>query len=72
VSVSQPSRPRLPYELRLTLLVLAAGLPAVVAAIYLLWHFDLAGRVRWTVAIPVVGIWIGCALALRERVVRPL
>jgi nitrogen fixation/metabolism regulation signal transduction histidine kinase len=38
----------------------------------MLWSGDASDRTRWTVAVLLVGTWLGFALALRERVVRPL
>ena len=60
------------YETRLTLMALAAGLPAVVAVLALLWQGGFSGKVCWTVGVPVVAVWLGFSLAARERVVRPL
>jgi two-component system, NtrC family, nitrogen regulation sensor histidine kinase NtrY len=64
--------PRLKYETRLTLLSLAGGLPAVVAALALVWigPFDL--RVQCALTAVVVGMWWALALIVRARVVRPL
>ena len=39
---------------------------------WLLWAGDVNDRTRWTVAVLIVGCWLGFALALRERVMRPL
>ncbi len=38
----------------------------------MLWAGDVNDRTRWTVAVLIVGCWLGFALALRERVMRPL
>jgi len=38
----------------------------------MLWSGDVNDRTRWTVAVVIVGCWLGFALALRERVMRPL
>ncbi len=65
-------RLRLSYESRLALLALLGGLPALVAALLLLWLGDYSGKVRWTVAVFVVMFWWGCAHALRERSRHPL
>src|ERR671933_1759788 len=53
-------------------LVLLGGLPAVVVALVWLWTGDRGIEVRWTLTVLVLGAWVGCALAARERVVRPL
>jgi PAS domain S-box-containing protein len=51
---------------------LGAGLPAVLAAGWLLWAGDYPLRVRLTFLLVAVGAWFIGALLLRERVVRPL
>ena len=72
MSPANPRAPRLAFETRLTLLALAAGLPAVAATLGLLWFAGYSAKVNWTIAVPVVGLWLLFALAARERVVRPL
>ncbi|HET7322178.1 MAG TPA: ATP-binding protein [Longimicrobiaceae bacterium] len=67
-----PRRRSLRYERRIFLLALLAGLPGVVVGLVLLWHSAADAKTRWTVALLVVAVWWGAALALRERVVRPL
>ncbi len=54
------------------LLALAAGLPAVVVAMILLWTGGFEPRVQWTLTLVVVLVWWGCAGAVRERVASPL
>ncbi len=51
---------------------LAAGLPAVLVAGWLLWAGDYPLRVRLTFGLLAAGAWLLGALLLRERVVRPL
>jgi two-component system nitrogen regulation sensor histidine kinase NtrY len=53
-------------------LALLGGLPAIIVVLWLLWAGDVSDRARWTVALLLVGTWLGFALTLRERVVRPL
>ncbi len=53
-------------------LALLTGLPGVVACLVLLITFDVSAKVQWTVMLLVVGFWLGFAIALRERVVRPI
>jgi two-component system, NtrC family, nitrogen regulation sensor histidine kinase NtrY len=65
-------RPPSSHETAVLRLVLAGGLPAVVAVLVLLWRHDYTAKVQWTVGLIVVGAWIVSALILRERVVRPL
>jgi nitrogen fixation/metabolism regulation signal transduction histidine kinase len=66
------SRPPLPFQTRVLLLALLAGLPGVGVGLVLLWGSGADGDTRWTVGLVVVAIWLGAAYALRERVVRPL
>ena len=51
---------------------LAAGLPAVAVAGWLLWAGDYPLRVRLTFILLAAGTWLIGAVLLRERVVRPL
>jgi two-component system nitrogen regulation sensor histidine kinase NtrY len=60
------------HERRVFHIALAAGLPAVVSACWLLWTGDHPLRVRLTVTLIVVGVWLIGAALLRERVTRPL
>ena len=62
----------LSYDRRVTLLALAAGLPAVIVAFTLLWIGDYSWIVRGTVAAVLVAVWLGLVVLLRERIVRPL
>ena len=54
------------------LLALAAGSPAVIVSMVMLWAGDYATAVRWTLSIAILGAWWGCAVAVRERVATPL
>jgi nitrogen fixation/metabolism regulation signal transduction histidine kinase len=60
------------YERRIALMALAAGLPAVLVCLLLLWLGDYTPKVIWTVALLVVCAWLGYVLAVHERVIRPL
>ncbi|HEV8415213.1 MAG TPA: ATP-binding protein [Bryobacteraceae bacterium] len=60
------------HEQRMRLLALAAGLPAVIAALVLLWTADYTPKVQWTLTVLILGIWWACASAIRERVASPL
>ena len=53
-------------------MALAAGFPAVVLAMILLWTGQLSPRVQWTLTVLIGGTWLGFTLALREQVIRPL
>ena len=59
-------------EAALMILVLVAGLPAVILAGFYLWSRPLTPEVRWTLAAIVVIAWIGAASAARELAVRSL
>jgi two-component system nitrogen regulation sensor histidine kinase NtrY len=63
---------KLRHDRRILLLALLAALPAVVAALILLWIGGFTPRVRWTVTALLVLTWLGFASALWERLVRPL
>ena len=60
---------RLTYERRIQLLALAAGLPGSAVALILLWTGDYTSRTAWTLGLLIVGMWLGFALSLRQRVV---
>ncbi len=64
--------PRVSHENRILLMGLAAGFPGSAIALYLLWTGDFTLKVQWTLTVLVIGFWFGFAVALRERVVRPL
>ena len=53
-------------------LALATGAPGGVTALVLLWTLDFSAKVQWTFSLLVVSLWLGLALSLRERVVRPI
>lgn len=58
--------------MRIMLMVLAAGLAGVLVSMILLWTGDYTPKVQWTLAVVIVGLWLGFAFAVRERVVTPL
>lgn len=62
----------LSYDRRITLLALAAGLPAVVVSLVLLWTGGYSWLVRGSLAVLVLGLWIGLVIVVRKRIVRPL
>ncbi len=51
---------------------LAAALPAVSISMFFLWTGDYTPKVQWTLSLLIIGFWLGCSFALRERVVFPL
>jgi len=65
-------RRRLPHDLRVQLLALAAAVPALALTAYLLAHSDLQPRTRWTLGTLVVVSWLAFAASAREAVARPL
>jgi len=65
-------RRRLPHDLRVQLLALAAALPALALAGWLLARSDLQPRTRWTLGTVVVVSWLAFAASAREAVARPL
>src|SRR5204863_7024532 len=68
------SRPdaRLRFDQRILLLALAAGLPATLVALILLWTGSYTPKVQWTLTVLIVGVWTGCSFSVRHRVVLPL
>jgi nitrogen fixation/metabolism regulation signal transduction histidine kinase len=60
------------HERQITILALVSPLPALVIALALLWTGGFAPRTQWTLTVLLVALWLVLALALRERVVRPL
>lgn len=67
----QPPRPA-NHERRILLYCLLGGLPGVVATALLLAEGEYSTRTWVTVALVVVGCWLGFAFAVRERVIYPL
>ncbi len=53
-------------------MALAAGLPAVVVSLVLLWTGDHSPRVRWTLGVLILGAWWAFSASLHRRVVYPL
>ena len=68
-----PSKRRLSHEGAVLLQCLASGFPAVLAVGYYLWFgTDTTPKVQWTLTLLIVGCWLGFALAVQARVIRPL
>ena len=65
-------KPRLVHEQRILLMALAAGFPAVLTCMLILWLGDYTSKVQWTLTVGIVGAWLGFCFALRERVASPL
>lgn len=53
-------------------MALAAGGPAVLTSLLILWLGDYTSRVQWTLTALIVCVWLGFCFALRERVASPL
>jgi two-component system, NtrC family, nitrogen regulation sensor histidine kinase NtrY len=54
------------------LLVVFGGLPAIAIASVLLWRSGWSPIASGSCALMIVGIWVGCVMAARERVLFPL
>jgi len=63
---------RTKHETRVLLLALASGAPALAIALGLLWAGDFTGGTRALLGGFALLAWAGFALAVREKVVRPL
>ena len=63
---------RLNHDSRIVLMALAAGAPAVATALVLVYRGDFTPKVDWTLAVAILGAWLGLSFALRGRVIRPL
>lgn len=70
---ARPRPPRGPaHETRLAWIALASGAPATAIALAWIRQGGLDGITRWTLAGVLVAVWVGAALAVRERAARPL
>jgi len=63
---------RLTHAGKIVLLSLAGGLAGTVIALFFVWTSDLTRGAALGVTVLLAGSWIGCAWAVRARVVRPL
>lgn len=66
------SGPRLSLEWRIPLLAFLAGVPALGAAVYLVWTGSYPAALRWAVSGLGLAALAGGALYLRRQVMRPL
>src|SRR3954464_12860220 len=62
----------LTLDRRFLLMAVAAGLPAVVIALILLWTGAYSLPIKWAISSCTVALWLGCTFGLRERIARPL
>src|SRR6187402_2250420 len=69
---STRSTSRFRFDQRILLLALAAGFPAALVALILLWTGNYTPKVQWTLTVFIVGVWTGCSFSVRHRVVLPL
>jgi PAS domain S-box-containing protein len=60
------------FDRRILLLALAAGFPASLVALVLIWTGEHGSNVQWTLSVLILGVWIGCSFAARHGVVLPL
>lgn len=60
------------HEYRVLLNAFAAGLPAVITSLVILWYGDYSPKVRWTLTVIITGFWWGFSYGVRERVASPL
>jgi len=67
-----PKPSRIGFEGGIALLALGAGLPGSICALAMLWGGDYRLHTQLTLTVLIVGIWMGFAFAVRERVVFPL
>ena len=65
-------RPRLVHEQRILVMALAAGFPAVLTCMLMLWLGNYTSKVQWTLSVAIIGAWLGFCYSLRERVASPL
>jgi len=65
-------KPLLVHDQRIFVMALAAGAPAVLTSLLILWLGDYTSRVQWTLTTLIVCVWLGFCFALRERVASPL
>src|SRR5262249_17830271 len=59
------------YQTRLALVSALGALPSFALAMYFLWQTDWDVGAQWTLVLLCAGFAIGCAIAVRERFVRP-
>jgi nitrogen fixation/metabolism regulation signal transduction histidine kinase len=61
-----------PFQVRIVLLALAGGLPALLTALFFLREAPIADSVHRLVIIVLFGVWIGFAIAVHRATVEPL
>ncbi|MGQ0384775.1 MAG: sensor histidine kinase, partial [Gammaproteobacteria bacterium] len=61
-----------PFQVRIVLLTLAGGLPALLTALLLLRDAPIADSVHRLIVVVLFGVWIGFAIAVHRATVEPL
>jgi two-component system, NtrC family, nitrogen regulation sensor histidine kinase NtrY len=64
--------PHISHDVRVLLLALAGGLPAVIVSFIILLTGNYSGRTQWSLGLLIVLCWVGFCFAARERVAGPL
>jgi two-component system, NtrC family, nitrogen regulation sensor histidine kinase NtrY len=62
----------IPFQNRLALIALGTGLPATAVAIWFAWSHAPTPELRIIGVLALLGCWVGCALAVRNRLIFPL
>lgn len=62
----------IPFQNRLALIALGGGLPATAIAAWFAWTQAPTRELRVVFVLLLVGVWIGCAVLVRRRLVFPL
>ena len=60
------------FQNRLALIALGSGLPATAIAVWFAWTHGPTPELRFISVLVLLAFWIGCALAVRKRLVFPL
>jgi nitrogen fixation/metabolism regulation signal transduction histidine kinase len=60
------------FQNRLALIALASGLPATAIAVWFAWTHGPTPELRVIFVLLLIGFWMGCALAVRNRLTFPL
>ncbi len=68
----KPARRSPSHERRLLLMALAAGSSGALVSLVMLWGGDYTPKVRWTLTVFILGVWLACAFAVRRHAVLPL
>jgi nitrogen fixation/metabolism regulation signal transduction histidine kinase len=60
------------FQNRLALIALGSGLPATVIAVWFAWRYGPSPELRVIFVVLLLVFWVGCALAVRTRLIFPL